>query len=341
MRNFNTFTAFIFIVFFVCSIKSYGITCVCTASGDWNNPATWSPNGVPACGDSIAIPSNYTVTITNQLNYNSCSSPMKIAIYGSLKFVNGNKLSLPCGSYVWVAPSGTISSDQGNANSNLIEICNVTQWNSNNSPMTGPACYPCSHPVCGGCPLPVELISFNVTSCNSNVCINWATAIEIDNDYFEIERSDDAINFMSIFIRDSKAPLGNSYSTISYEGVDEAPLSGTGYYRLKQIDKDRSFTYSKILAFRYDPLAGMEFSVFPNMNSGEFTAQLKGLKKPGIVVVLLRSATGVIVYKAWQYINGSGGQINMAPEWKLPNGIYFCSFLIEEAEYVEKIVVGN
>ncbi|MDP1726564.1 MAG: SBBP repeat-containing protein [Bacteroidota bacterium] len=95
--------------------------------------------------------------------------------------------------------------------------------------------------------LPVQLISFDIKTVKENdddiVLCSWLTASEINNNYFSIERSKDAGHFESIgFIKGS----GNSNKTITYHFTDETPLPGISYYRLKQIDFDNKFEYSKI-----------------------------------------------------------------------------------------------
>jgi hypothetical protein len=257
-----------------------------------------------------------------------------------MKFLNGSKLSLPCNSYILVYPGGKIDADVGLSNSNLIEICNTIEWNSNTKPLNGPACLAPTHPFCAGV-LPVELSWFNGTTCNTINCLSWETVSERNNDHFEIQRSDDGISFTGILLKDSKAPGGNSHTKILYEANDEFPLNGINYYRLKQTDKDGSYSYSKTVALQTGTPKEMEFVVFPNTNSGEFTAKVKGLKNSGNVTILLRDVSGIIVYKARQFMDNTGGEIHVTPEWKLPNGVYSCSFVIEDVEHVVKVVITN
>lgn len=335
-----TITLYIFFSCFIIATKSYGITRLSCTSGNWATASTWNPAGAPACGDSVVIQSGHIVSLSNQQNYNSCSAPLKIIIYGTMKFSNGSKLSLACGSYIIVYPGGSIDADVGLSNSNLIEICGNIEWNSNTKPLTGPACLPPTHAICTGV-LPVELSRFNGTNCNSIICLSWETVSERNNDHFEVQRSADGTSFTGILQTDSKAPGGTSSNKIKYEANDVSPLSGINYYRLKQTDKDGSYSYSQMIALQSNLPKEMEFVVFPNTNSGEFTAQVKGLRDPGNVTILLRDASGIIMYKTRQYIDNTGGEIKVNPEWKLPNGVYSCSFLIGDAEYVVKVVITN
>lgn len=83
--------------------------------------------------------------------------------------------------------------------------------------------------------LPVELLSFNAKKRNNSVELDWTTASENNNDYFEIQRSKDGMAFETIDI-----VYGNGTSTVmnQYSYTDVTSLSGTSFYRLKQVDFD-------------------------------------------------------------------------------------------------------
>jgi len=335
-------STYIFIFCAIFTLNSSAIYRVSVASGNWANAGTWSPAGAPLCGDSIVVQSTHTVSFTNQQNYNSCNIPMRLIIYGALKFYNGSKLSLPCGSYVVVLGTGSIEADNGLANSNFIEVCNIVEWNSN-APLNGPACFP-PNPICPSLLviLPVELINFNAETCIGNkICLNWETASEKNNGYYEIERSADAIDFISVLKVFSKAPGGNSQNKISYTASDADPLAGINYYRLKQIDKNQLITYSKIISVRPSEENIPGILIFPNSNSGQFTAQITGLKQAANVTLLLRDPAGELIYQARHYLDDHSLKIKVLPENKLTTGIYFCSLIIDNVEYVQKVIVAD
>ncbi len=95
----------------------------------------------------------------------------------------------------------------------------------------------------GTASLPITLISFkaNITESQQTV-LKWATASEKDNDYFEVERSKNASDFESIGKIKGKGTidLRNDYSF-----TDESPLKGINYYRLKQVDFDGQYSYTR------------------------------------------------------------------------------------------------
>lgn len=102
--------------------------------------------------------------------------------------------------------------------------------------------------VTGGCVvLPIELLYFNGNkiSCGENL-LTWSTATEMNNNYFDVERSVDAMHFE--FLGRIQA-AGNSTINNKYSFKDSKPYQGINYYRLKQVDYDgdsNSFTIISI-----------------------------------------------------------------------------------------------
>lgn len=82
-------------------------------------------------------------------------------------------------------------------------------------------------------PLPIELISFGGEKIDNRVELTWGTSSEINNDYFTIERSNDAVHFEAIATVEGS---GNTVTPVNYNYVDSNPLPGISYYRLKQTD---------------------------------------------------------------------------------------------------------
>lgn len=340
MKIFTTNAFCIFIVFIIFSGSIYSKTCKSCVTGNWNSASTWIPAGVPACGDTVIIQAGHTVSVTTQQNYSACGPPIILNVYGLLYFYNGSKLRLSCGSYIVVLVGGVVDADVGLSNSNLIEICSNVEWNSN-TVLEGYACLPVTHPFCASV-LPIELIYFKAETCDFNkICFNWETATEHNNDHFEIERSKNAVDFLKVITLPSKAPDGNSLYKISYKAIDETPLNGVNYYRLKQVDNNQMKTNSKIISVHSVLEHGLQFLIFPNSNSGTFTAQIIGLNKPGNLTVLIRNPAGSIVYKALHHVDEIFSEINVVPDVKLEDGFYYCSFIIEDTEHVMKFIVES
>lgn len=84
-------------------------------------------------------------------------------------------------------------------------------------------------------PLPIELLSNDVSCDNNNSVITWSTASETNNSFFTIEKSTDGIKFSVI---GTVLGAGNSTGILNYSFVDYSSSNGTNYYRLKQTDYD-------------------------------------------------------------------------------------------------------
>ena len=97
-------------------------------------------------------------------------------------------------------------------------------------------------------PLPIELLSFNAISLKNKIELKWTTATEINNDYFTLEKSTDAVNFTTIA---TVKGAGNSNKVLNYQHFDENPVIGINYYRLKQTDFDGAFKYTQIISALY------------------------------------------------------------------------------------------
>lgn len=92
--------------------------------------------------------------------------------------------------------------------------------------------------------LPVELTSFTGKYAQKTVHLNWSTATEVSNMGFDIERSTDKLQWKKIgFVTGH----GNSNSPKNYSYSDNSVVENKYYYRLKQIDTDGKYQYSKVI----------------------------------------------------------------------------------------------
>ena len=113
-------------------------------------------------------------------------------------------------------------------------------------------------------PMPVTLVSFEGKSENNQTKLTWTTTSETNNQGFEIERSADARTFEKIGFVDGS---GDTKENRFYHFTDLNPLA-TAYYRLKQLDYDGKFEYSRVIAVRADREA---VRIYPNPAQTELT----------------------------------------------------------------------
>lgn len=99
-------------------------------------------------------------------------------------------------------------------------------------------------------PLPIELLYFDAVLLNNQtVSVLWTTLVEINNDFFSVERSANGLDFEVLGMIPGS---GNSNALLNYGLLDGEPLTGVSYYRLKQTDYDGSYTYSPIVAINLE-----------------------------------------------------------------------------------------
>ncbi len=115
-----------------------------------------------------------------------------------------------------------------------------------------------------GASLPVTFVSFNGSKKDNGNLLGWSTANENNNRGFDIERSVDGRNFTSIAFQSTKAENGNSSTVLNYSYLDSRPFAGANFYRLKQIDKDGTISYSVIIKIDGDKNGIQISSVYPN-----------------------------------------------------------------------------
>ena len=121
--------------------------------------------------------------------------------------------------------------------------------------------------------LPIELASVTATCDGRSTLIEWTTATERNNDYFSLERSDDAINFTEIA---RVAGAGNSIDPVDYAYTDYGIHGGDNYYRLVQVDYDGTRTESEIIVVNCIELevAEPDVQAYPNPFNDELTVVL-------------------------------------------------------------------
>jgi len=113
--------------------------------------------------------------------------------------------------------------------------------------------------------LPVNLVEFNAVSENQSALLSWKTTSETNSDHFDVEKSIDAKNWNKIGV---VAANFNSESIKNYAFVDKNPGAKLAYYRLKMVDTDQTFAYSRLESVRFSQHP--QTVVYPNpADSGE------------------------------------------------------------------------
>ncbi|RQO32627.1 hypothetical protein DBR32_03275 [Taibaiella sp. KBW10] len=111
-------------------------------------------------------------------------------------------------------------------------------------------------------PLSVTLQNFSVEKYGFAARLKWETLSEQNNKGFELQRSADGINWEILGFEASKSSSGNSSEPLLYSYIDTAPLSGSNYYRLNNIDYDGKQQYSSVQMLKFNHNASV--AIYPN-----------------------------------------------------------------------------
>ena len=194
----------------------------------------------------------------------------------------------------------------------------------------------------GGNPLPVELVNFSVDVNGNKVILEWSTATEVNNYGFDVERAwsssaaDGSVSWSNCgFVKGS----GNSNSPRHYSFTD-SPEGGTKFnYRLKQIDNDGKYEYSKVVSVNLN--GPNDFALnqnYPNPFNPttiiSYSLPIDGFVMLKVYDILGREVTTLVNEnkKAGNYdvsFNGS----------RLGSGIYFCRMSYGDFDRSIKMIV--
>lgn len=168
-----------------------------------------------------------------------------------------------------------------------------------------------------GTPFPVEWLWLAGEWVNSTTAqIEWKTASEQNNHHFSVERSADGLFFEVI----GEVPgNGNTQDPSLYRFWDLQPLSGTNFYRLRQVDFDGQYRLSELL--RLERAAGTRSEVSPNPWKGDPLTLRLFDQEAGPVPVQVSDLQGRIL---WQQLlwTTTGDQVRVLALPNLPEGLY-------------------
>jgi len=167
-------------------------------------------------------------------------------------------------------------------------------------------------------PLPINLLSFGAALIEDVTEVKWTTLTESNNDYFTVERSEDGQDFEFL----TAVPgAGTSNSIKGYTIIDENPLRGTSYYRLKQTDYDGTAEIFPMVAVNYQPKSDLSVRVYPNPSAGQFWINIEGSKGDEVSVVVLDMMGREYVSKAI-VLEENAVKMAIDPHNKLIAGMY-------------------
>ncbi len=183
-----------------------------------------------------------------------------------------------------------------------------------------------------GGPLPVELLSFTGEKEAGKVKLLWTTTGEQNAASFSVERSKDAQLFTTL--GDKKA-TGSLYGS-SYDMLDEQPFEEMTYYRLKQTDHNRRYSYSPVVAISFEH--EKDFSLFPNPSATGMSVYLSLQQaSSGSAEIAIFDLTGKCIHTQQSILEaGKAVEIHAL----LQQGIYLVRLYTGNRSLIKKLVVN-
>jgi hypothetical protein len=162
-----------------------------------------------------------------------------------------------------------------------------------------------------------------------------ADRLELNNDFFTVERSSDGINFEAI---GKVSGNGSTRESKSYTFRDRAPLPGMGYYRLSQTDYDGTHEVLGVRAVNFIP-GGTGLSVYPNpLHDGVLTLRVGGLEAGREALIRIYDPAGRIVYQEQAPAEQGFLQRELDLSGLLDRGVYMLNVIQGNSRFTERIV---
>ncbi|PWJ53906.1 putative secreted protein (Por secretion system target) [Dyadobacter jejuensis] len=219
-----------------------------------------------------SFPSNTTSITINGTTYNA-NVPSEVSALLSLIIpVDANG-----------SPTVAIAVDPSGTGASSVDIPFVTIDNA------GKESKSIGHAVMDFSALPVQLKSFDVNKEGAAIRLDWATTEEENSAFFEIQHSTDAKSWNILGEVQSQV---NSKTEQHYQYIHETAQAGQNYYRLKMVDLDGSFSYSRIKSLLNE--FGLKLTVFPNPASEIIL--LENLDQYDVKKIEIMDVAGHMVY---------------------------------------------
>ena len=236
-------------------------------SGTLSSTASTQSMALSTAGDQIIC---YTGTIAAPnfiacINFNGSWSPA----------TNSNQTSIPTGLTVGTNCALLNNQDNGIVNCLLIpDPSTIADYNNPANWVYNDATRYVLPPVIGPCDLllPIVLEDFYATEFNNSTQLSWITSTELNTLQFVIEKSSSSEEFKTIGTLNA---AGNSTTIQNYQFTDDEISNSPVYYRLKVINSDNSFEYSKTIVVNGSSTSSslQNINLYPNPVINELNIQ--------------------------------------------------------------------
>ncbi|WP_222837328.1 T9SS type A sorting domain-containing protein [Dyadobacter fermentans] len=173
--------------------------------------------------------------------------------------------------------------------------------------------------------LPVTLATFDARPSEGKAVLTWTTANETNSAWFEIMRSPDGHDWQ---VTDKVVARNEGETVSNYLFVDSLPLPGISYYRLKMMDSDSSYAYSRIRRVQF---ADAQITIFPNPIDDRMSLRLS-VDESNVKEITVSDLAGRIVYRA-----DSVAHLHDAK--KLMTGRYIVKIRMKDGSEINRVIL--
>lgn len=165
-----------------------------------------------------------------------------------------------------------------------------------------------------GTALPVTLVNFEGKNTSEGNLLQWITSSESNNDYFVIEESTNGKNFVET---GRVKGVGNASVKNRYDFTDMDFNKGITYYRLKQVDFDGTYAYSRIIPIDAPSAGNIRF--YPNPVQSALNIELPNLQSSWVNARVINASGQEVIVREKAAVQNGKLDIHLG---KLPAGIY-------------------
>lgn len=296
------------------------------------NVVNLGPGTIPAGGMLVAAAVSPNLAFTYPLPPSAVPAGWEIFAADSSNVQLTNTVSIPAGEiYTFSYPLKAVQAGPGTY---LFDVSNLGY----NDPVPTNNSSPVGTTVTsvGNKPLPVTLASFSVVKEGTASDLNWVTTEEVNSDYFEIQHSLDAKQWVVLGTVESHK---DSKNRNQYNYKHQAPAPGLNYYRLRMVDRDLTYGYSSIRSVAIEERAAPELvRIYPNpVNVGQ-QLNVETASTQRVRYIELLNSNGTRVYTS------SAGKtpVNVIPVSAYPAGLYITRVIYENGSHsTHKVILSR
>lgn len=231
------------------------------------------------------------------------------------------------GTGAWAFPPAGTASGLGEApfGEYIVIVTDYNGCEASANLILDPSCSP---------PLPVELLKFSVMKDGNVAVLDWITASEINNNYFDVEHSNNGEDFNAIGRVYSQD--GNSTEMQYYDFVHNNPSNGINYYRLRQVDFDGQYEYSDIRSVVFGQTSGLK--IYPNPTNDILNISIPTDIEPNSTLEIVNNAGQIVRSISNPEQNGALMQLNVGD---IAKGFYFIQIRTSDKLYREQFVIAK